>query len=667
MAPPIVLTPHQTEAVNFLADHLHDGDPIVALRGLAGCGKTSIIPALITVLEATGLPVTLGAPTHRAAMVLRKKGLAQADTVHSHALTPYFTGDYTKALRWLGGSCQCKIEALADAHSAVDGVPWLVAERLQVTGERAETVKSRARQHDPKKALESLGISGRAYFAGFGPKAGEGVLIIDEASMVGADMLALCREAFPQLCLIGDPGQLPPVKDAAVLDRVPGFQLTEVHRQAQDSAIIQLAYAAREGQPFWERIPCRVGEVEEYLGVAAEAFLVSPLIVWRNKVRLDCTRALRMALHYPPLSPTVGEPLVCRTSDPKARVDGFYNNALFRVVGVSARNPRLVIMQPDGQEDAEVHEVLVQMEETDGPNIDPDAMLFRYGYCLTAHTAQGGEWPTVYISKPDLMAQARKATAPGEDDSTLRQWAYTAITRAKTTLGFLRKHDFTATTLVTPQAWKAPPSSPEGDTPMPKMQQTPPITPPSAPMLSMEPDDIADPPVPESLADDAMVQPTPGVPLEAPTMAVAPSGGQAPSQTATGLPDGFRAHEALLQGFCQHLQSRMHSWLMDEHRQLTQGMDVTMSGIRDYALKVLQCNEHAEYQLSDALGKLREDGLQVLGAPYEMSLTVRTPAGIPLTLTIRQRTAAGLLDELTRLEAWLSREGYTASETGVAA
>ena len=39
-----------------LADHLHDGDPIVALRGLAGTGKTSLIPALIDVLESTGHP-----------------------------------------------------------------------------------------------------------------------------------------------------------------------------------------------------------------------------------------------------------------------------------------------------------------------------------------------------------------------------------------------------------------------------------------------------------------------------------------------------------------------------------------------------------------------------------------------------------------------------------
>jgi len=666
MSTPIVLTPHQCEAVSWAVEQLSDGVPLIAIRGLAGVGKSSIIPALIEVLEATGLPVTLGAPTHRAAMVLRKKGLAQADTVHSHALTPYFTGNYTKALRWLGGSCQCKLEDLANAHAPVDNVPWLVAERLPLTGCTAQTVKARAAQHDPKRALESIGIYGRSHFAGFGPKYGEGVLIIDEASMVGSDMLTLCQEAFPQICLIGDPGQLPPVKDAAMLASVPGIDLVEVHRQAKDSAIIQLAYAAREGQPFWQSIPYRTGEVEEYLGVAAEAFLTSPLIVWRNKVRIECTQAIRIALGYPPDAPTVGEPLVCRSSDPRARVDGFYTNALFRVVDVSAMNPRLVTVQPDGNPDAETHEVLVHMEETDGPNIDPEAILFRYGYCLTAHTAQGGEWTTVYISKPDLMAQARRKQEGVEDEHALRQWAYTAITRAKTTLGFLRKHDFGGTTPLTPAAWQPVPLPPtEGFIQMPRMQQEPKVAPPSAPFLNNTPadapDDIPDPTVPASLAEAAMAQPVPGLPPEAPTMAVVPSNGTTPPAvppTVPALPDALLP---LAHGFAQYVQGLLSQQLEEAAIRMTKSVDLTMSGMAQYTQGVLTANEHAEYSLAHVLEKLHSDGLKVYGAPYEMRLQVYTHAGIPLQFTIRHTSPAALLDELTRLETWLALQGYTAT------
>ena len=662
----IVLTPHQTEAVQFLTDHLHDGDPIVALRGLAGTGKTSLIPALIDVLESTGIPVTLGAPTHRAAMVLKKKGLEQADTVHAHALVPYFTGDYTKALRWLGGSCQCRVDELANAQPAVDGVPWLVAERLKVTGHTPEVVKARARQHEPKKALESIGITGRSHFAGFGAKEGSGVLIIDEASMVGADMLKLCQEAFPQICLVGDPGQLPPVKDAAMLANVPGFELTEVHRQAKDSRIVQLAYAARYGEKFWESIPYVAGEVEEYLAVEAARFLEAPLVVWRNKTRLECTAAIRAALGYLPDAPHAGEPLVCRSTDPRARSEGMYNNALFRVVAPSVLaqqqdNPRFVTVQPDGNPEAETLDVLVHMEETDGDNVDPEALLFRFGYCLTAHTAQGGEWPTVYISKPDLFAHSKRSPQEGEEDD-FRRWAYTAITRAKVTLGFLRKHDFSMTTPVAPMPWVLPPIGDE----MPKMQQTPKVAPPSAPMLTLdnEPDDdIQDPVVPEgTLADEAMAQAVPGLPMEAPRMPQDASNGAAPTvvpATVPPLPDGLLT---LAHGFCQYLQAQFGAKLHETAIRMTKDVDLVMSEMAQFTKGVLSCNEHAEYQLSEAIRTLCDKGLPLHHAPYEMTLQVYTPAGLPLTLTVRKTTPAELLDELTRLETWLEMNSYTGAK-----
>ena len=58
-------------------------------------------------------------------------------------------------------------------------------------------------------------------------------MLVDEASMVGEQTLALCLEAFPQVVLIGDPGQLPPVKDKAQLGNVERVQL---NRDTQTSS-----------------------------------------------------------------------------------------------------------------------------------------------------------------------------------------------------------------------------------------------------------------------------------------------------------------------------------------------------------------------------------------------------------------------------------------------
>ena len=322
----------------------------------------------------------------------------------------------------------------------------------------------------------------------------------------------------------------------------------------------------------------------------------------------------------------------------------------------------------------------MHLEEIHSENIDPEAILFRFGYCLTAHTAQGGEWPTVYISTPDLFAHSKRNPQEGAEDD-FRRWAYTAMTRAKQTLGFLRKHDFTATTSVAPVPWVLPHIGDE----MPKMQQQPKIAPPSAPMINSdpnEPDDIPEPALPPGLADEAMASAVPGLPAGSPqdltpweqaqgatTTAVVPSNGTAaPGTFPAPLDASWRQHEALLQGFCQALQGQMSRVLTDEAIRLTKQVDETLTRVFDYMKGRLDANEHAEYAMADALLELQEHGLVVHGSPYEMSLQVYTPAGVPLTLTIRQTTPAALLDELTRLETWLAMNGYTGENpAGVAA
>jgi superfamily I DNA/RNA helicase len=148
---------------------------------------------------------------------------------------------------------------------------------------------------------------------------------------------------------------------------------------------------------------------------------------------------IREALGYPADQLVIGEPLVCRSTDQAARVDGFYNNALFRVVKTAAHDAREVTLVDDltGEERLAV----VHMEELDGDNIELDAIPFRFGYCLTAHTAQGGEWPTVYISGPDLKSYAGYCWHQERLDD-LARWSYTAITRAKKGLGLMTQHAF---------------------------------------------------------------------------------------------------------------------------------------------------------------------------------------------------------------------------------
>lgn len=613
----IALTPHQQAALDFVVQAIRDGAPLIALKGLAGTGKTSLIPPLRASLSAHQIRTVVSAPTNRAAMILRNKGLHDADTTHAHALMPHFTPDYTRALEWLGAEVAYRDGE--EPHPDVDGLPYLV--HTAVDPDLATGHNLQRQRYPAKRLLSSVGLHGKDFFAGFGPKKGTGVLLIDEASMVGASMLAMCQEAYPQIILIGDPGQLPPVKDTPVLPTAPGIDLTEIHRQAADSPIIQLAYQARQGHPFWRDQLRRLddalqGDVWPCAQAAARDFLDAPLLVWRNVTRLECTHAIRQALGFAKDLLHVGEPLVCRSTSQDDRALGFYNNGLFRILEVDADDSRWITV-----EDAlgSVTSLYAHLEEIDGEWIVPKAIPFRFGYCLTCHTAQGGEWPLVYISMPDLLKYAASSRRGGRKDE-LAQWAYTAITRAKNTLCFLTVHHFTA----------------EKETPMAAPHDT--IAPPSAPLLGTppepvrpEPDDIPEPVTPPAVV--AAVTPTPA----------------------------WLDHEALLQGFMQHFQSKVTAWLTDT------GKDA-MACVEDmhaYIKRQIELDHdkvtHAETALDKLITQALTQGLPLRSDPYELQVEAVSPHGYPLRVIVRKASAEELLTELPDVMDWLAAHQYEAT------
>jgi ATP-dependent exoDNAse (exonuclease V) alpha subunit len=59
-----------------------------------------------------------------------------------------------------------------------------------------------------------------------------------------------------------------------------------------------------------------------------------------------------------------------------------------------------------------------------------NALRATYGYALTCHKAQGGEWSEVFVNLAGTSLYARRG-------KELYQWIYTAITRAKDQLNLI--------------------------------------------------------------------------------------------------------------------------------------------------------------------------------------------------------------------------------------
>ena len=183
----ISYAPQQRQAVELAANR-----QIMLLTGGPGTGKTTCLRGVLALFEMMGLDTALAAPTGRAAKRLGELCNTEASTIHRLLETGF------------------------DPH----------------TGKLVFTRNS----YDPLKA---------------------DAVIVDETSMVDVPLMAALLDALGDDCrlvLVGDPDQLPSVGPGALFadlirsGAVPTVRLTEIFRQAAQSAIIRNAHLINRGQ-----------------------------------------------------------------------------------------------------------------------------------------------------------------------------------------------------------------------------------------------------------------------------------------------------------------------------------------------------------------------------------------------------------------------------------
>ena len=429
-APEIQLTDEQQAAIDFVKENLVFGT--VAIAGPAGSGKTTLIKKLI---EELSLPVTVSAMTNKARHVLIQKGILEALTLHQACLKPKFRPPLDRLDKYLNECKRCKNSFGADVcycdcscNGVTDGPGGLktvmtsctihgiearyIAPQLGVTTSLMREAWDVNKTSGIYSAFRLLGIKDVFKYieAWVASEPKEGILIIDEASMLGSVELELAKKVFKFIILIGDEYQLPPVSGEPVFWQVPTrFSLTHIHRQAAGSQPLQLAEKLRRK----ESIEC--GPVEIIDADLCRAGM--PVIVWRNKTRVELTATIRKKIGYDGLPPQVGEMLICRNgSDKAAKSRGLFNNSIWKVTWSQGFRCHLENQAGDVLENENV-----LMEELENGSGTP----FRFAYALTCHASQGSEWSTVMIHEPDAWGYMR--ALPQE----VWPFLYTSVTRAK--------------------------------------------------------------------------------------------------------------------------------------------------------------------------------------------------------------------------------------------
>ena len=390
----IVYAPQQRQAVELAA-----ASQVMLLTGGPGTGKTTSLRGVLALFDQLGLETALAAPTGRAAKRLGELCGMEAATIH----------------------------------------------RLLET------------QYDPR--------SGRLVFARDedDPLRADAV-IVDETSMVDILLMRGLLSALRPECrliLVGDPDQLPSVgpgnlfSDLIRSGVVPMVRLTEIFRQAAESAIVRNAHGVNRGElpdlrdnkhDFFflrRKDPARAAEtivelvqtrLPNNMGIPPEQIQVlSP-----TRKRVTGTAALNRAIQEAVNPPAPDRPerrfgeYVFRQGDRVMQVRnnydviwkdglttgmGVFNGDIGRIVEVDNRS-ELITVDFEGRLVEYTPDMLGELEPA---------------YAITVHKAQGSEYRAVILSVSD-----------GAPMLLTRGVLYTAITRARELLILVGDEDVVA-------------------------------------------------------------------------------------------------------------------------------------------------------------------------------------------------------------------------------
>src|SRR5271166_4998779 len=260
------------------------------------------------------------------------------------------------------------------------------------------------------------------------------LIVIDECSMVDAELARDLLSFGKPILVLGDPFQLPPVKGGGYFtEGAPDVMLTHIHRQAQDNPIIRLSEVVRSGGELKEGAYGETRIIRRAAVDPAQVLGADQVLVGVNRTRRAYNQRMRDLNGFKEPLPVAGDRLVCLRND---RTKGLINGGLWRVEALGGVQKDFVRMtlrpEDEGARASPVKGAVLKQffEGTEGElawTIRRESDEFDYGYALTVHKAQGSQWDDVMLFDESFAFREHRA-----------RWLYTGLTRAARRLTLVR-------------------------------------------------------------------------------------------------------------------------------------------------------------------------------------------------------------------------------------
>ena len=263
------------------------------------------------------------------------------------------------------------------------------------------------------------------------------LIIIDEASMVDELIWTHLLSYKVPIIVVGDHGQLPPIKSNFNLMQKPDLRLEEIHRQAKKNPIIELSIQARTSGVI---LPGKYSQtVQKYVSGDLDAqdtmtelltnYNKDTLILCGyNKTRKRLNNFIRQSKGFESPAPCSGDQVICLRNNHKKNI---FNGMIGTIINIEKENDEWYSAEIAMDGEGENYQGLISVAQfnsdtalnfTDKRSRIMQGDLFDFGYVLTVHKAQGSQAKRVILFEERFRQM---------DDEAWKRWLYTAVTRAE--------------------------------------------------------------------------------------------------------------------------------------------------------------------------------------------------------------------------------------------